>query len=89
MRVRYHHDPAASWEASFDNVIVDDDEIQQGIKPQQDLRDLLHRQVWIGRTDPGCASDSARRWANWRWWRWRCRRSGRSWTRITCGRCRR
>jgi len=52
MRVRYHQDPAASWQASFDGVIVDDDEIQQGIKPQQDLRGLLHRQVWIGRTDP-------------------------------------
>jgi hypothetical protein len=53
MQVRYHQDPAASWQASFDNVIVYDDEIQQGIKPAQDLRDLLHRQVWIGRTDAG------------------------------------
>lgn len=53
MRVRYHQGPAASWQAGFDNVIVYDDELQQGIKPQQDLRDLLHRQVWIGRTDTG------------------------------------
>jgi adenylate cyclase len=53
MRVRYHRGPAASWEATFDNVIVYDDETQQGVKPQQNLSDLLHRQVWIGRTDPG------------------------------------
>jgi hypothetical protein len=53
MQVRYHRGPAASWQAGFDNVIVYDDEIQQGIKPAQDLRELLHRQVWIGRTDAG------------------------------------
>jgi len=52
MRVRYQAGPAASFQASFDNVIVYDDELQQGIKPAQDLRDLRARQVWIGRTDP-------------------------------------
>jgi adenylate cyclase len=52
MRVRYQWGPAASWQASFDNTIVYDDELQQGIKPAQDPRDLVGRQVWIGRTDP-------------------------------------
>jgi len=52
MRVRYQRGPVASWQASFDNVIVYDDELQQGIKPAQDMRDLVGRQVWIGRTDP-------------------------------------
>ena len=51
MRVRYQPGPAASWQASFDNVIVYDDEIQQGIKSQQDMHALERRQVWIGRTD--------------------------------------
>jgi adenylate cyclase len=53
MRVRFQHGPATSFQASFDNIIVDDDEMQQGIKPAQDLRELRDRQVWIGRTDPG------------------------------------
>ncbi len=52
MRIRYQQGPVASWQASFDNIIVYDDEIQQGIKPAQDMRDLVGRQVWIGRTDP-------------------------------------
>jgi adenylate cyclase len=52
MRIRYQRGAVASWQASFDNVIVYDDEIQQGIKPAQDMRDLVGRQVWIGRTDP-------------------------------------
>ncbi len=52
MRVRYQPGPATSFQASFDNVIVYDDELQQGLKAAQDLRDLRARQVWIGRTDP-------------------------------------
>jgi adenylate cyclase len=51
MRVRYQSGPITSFQASFDNVIVYDDQLQQGIKPAQDLRDLRGRQVWIGRTD--------------------------------------
>ena len=53
MRIRFHQDPVASWQASFDNIMLYDDQLQQGIKPDHDLRSLVHRQVWIGRTDPG------------------------------------
>jgi adenylate cyclase len=53
MRIRYHLGAPASWQASFDNVMLYDDQIQQGIKPDHDLRSLIRRQVWIGRTDPG------------------------------------
>ncbi len=52
MRIRYQPGPATSFTATFDNVIVYDDQLQQGIRPAQDLRDLRARQVWIGRTDP-------------------------------------
>jgi adenylate cyclase len=52
MRIRYQSGPVASWQASFDNVIVYDDEVQQGIKAAQDMHGLGGRQVWIGRTDP-------------------------------------
>jgi adenylate cyclase len=52
MRIRYQAGPITSWQASFDNVMVYDDEIRQGLKPEQDLRELAWRQVWIGRTDP-------------------------------------
>jgi adenylate cyclase len=53
MRVRYHQGPAASWQESWDNIMLDDDQIQHGIKPEHALRGLIRRQVWIGRTDPG------------------------------------
>ena len=53
MRIRYHQGPIASWQASFDNIMLYDDQLQQGIKPEHDLRGLVKRQVWIGRTDPG------------------------------------
>ena len=53
MRVRFHMGAAASWQASFDNVMLYDDQLQHGIKPDHDLRNLVRRQVWIGRTDPG------------------------------------
>jgi adenylate cyclase len=53
MRIRYHQGPIASWQASFDNIMLYDDQIQQGIKPEHDLRGLVKRQVWIGRTDTG------------------------------------
>ena len=53
MRVRYQPGPAASFQASFDNVVVYDDQLQHGTRPAQDLRDLRARQVWIGRTDAG------------------------------------
>jgi len=51
MRIRYHTGPVASWQASFDNILVYDDQIQHGITPEHDLRNLVKRQVWIGRTD--------------------------------------
>jgi hypothetical protein len=53
MRIRYHQGPSTSWQASFDNVMLSDDQIQQNIVPDRDLRTLARRQVWIGRTDPG------------------------------------
>ncbi len=53
MRVRFHQGAPASWQASFDNIMLYDDQIQQGIKPDHDLRALSRRQVWIGRTDLG------------------------------------
>ncbi len=52
MRIRYHPGPAISWRSSFDNITVYDDQIQHGLTPDLDLRNLAHRQVWIGRTDP-------------------------------------
>ena len=53
MRIRFHQGPAASWQASFDNIMLYDDQLQHGITPDHDLRNLVRRQVWIGRTDPG------------------------------------
>ena len=53
LTVRYHPGAVSSWQASYDNVILYDDQLQHGLKPDQDLRDLARRQVWIGRTDPG------------------------------------
>jgi adenylate cyclase len=53
LRVRYHTSTTTSWQASFDNILVYDDQIQHGIPPERDLRSLARRQVWIGRTDPG------------------------------------
>ena len=52
LRLRYRSGPAASWQASFGNVLVYDDQIQHGIRADRDLRSLSERQVWIGRTDP-------------------------------------
>ena len=51
MRIRYHPGPVVSWQASFDNILVYDDQLQHGITPEHDLRSLVKRQVWIGRTD--------------------------------------
>jgi hypothetical protein len=53
MRIRYHRGPVASWQAAFDNIMLYDDQLQHGITPERDLRKLVRRQVWIGRTDPG------------------------------------
>jgi adenylate cyclase len=53
MRIRYHQGPVVSWLASFDNIMLYDDQLQNGITPERDLRNLVRRQVWIGRTDPG------------------------------------
>ncbi len=53
MRIRFHQGPITSWQASWDNIMLYDDQLQQGIKPERDLRSLVRRQVWIGRTDPG------------------------------------
>jgi adenylate cyclase len=53
MRIRFHPEPTASWQASYDNIMVYDDQMQHGIKPERDLRALEKRQVWIGRTDAG------------------------------------
>jgi adenylate cyclase len=53
MRVRFHQGPPASWQARFDNIMLYDDQLQHGIPPEHDLRSLIKRQVWIGRTDPG------------------------------------
>jgi adenylate cyclase len=52
LRIRYRLGAPTSWQASFDNVLVYDDQIQNGIPPGQNLRLLENRQVWIGRTDP-------------------------------------
>jgi CHASE2 domain-containing sensor protein len=52
MRIRYHQGAPTSWQASFDNIMLYDDQLQHGIRPDHDLRDLVRRQVWIGRTDP-------------------------------------
>jgi adenylate cyclase len=53
MRIRFQPGPVASWQASFDNIMLYDDQLQHGIAPDHDLRSLVRRQVWIGRTDPG------------------------------------
>jgi len=53
MRIRYHQGPVASWQDSFDNIMLYDELIQNGIRPDRDLRKLSRRQVWIGRTDTG------------------------------------
>ena len=37
---------------AIDNIMLYDDQLQQGIKPDHDLRGLVRRQVWIGRNDP-------------------------------------
>jgi len=51
MRIRYHAGSAASWLATSENVLVYDDQIQHGMRPDHDLRGVARRQVWIGRTD--------------------------------------
>jgi adenylate cyclase len=51
MRIRFHQGAVASWQASWDNIMLYDDQLQHGITPDHDLRGLVHRQVWIGRTD--------------------------------------
>jgi CHASE2 domain-containing sensor protein len=51
LNIRFHPPPVTSWQASFDNIMVYDDQIQHGIQPERDLRALARRQVWIGRTD--------------------------------------
>ena len=33
MRIRYHQGPGTSWQASFDNIMLYDDQIQHGITP--------------------------------------------------------
>jgi adenylate cyclase len=53
MRIRFHQGPITSWQAGFDNIMLYDDQLQHGITPDHDLRALVRRQVWIGRTDPG------------------------------------
>ncbi len=53
LEIRFHPGPVASWQASFDNIMVYDDQIQHGLPADHDLRALAGRQVWIGRTDPG------------------------------------
>jgi CHASE2 domain-containing sensor protein len=53
LEIRYHPGPATSWQANFDDILVYDDEMQQHIVPEHDLRALARRQVWIGRTDAG------------------------------------
>jgi adenylate cyclase len=51
MRIRYHQGAATSWQADWDDILLYDDQMQQGIKAERDLRNLSKRQVWIGRTD--------------------------------------
>jgi adenylate cyclase len=51
MRIRYHQGPTVSWQTDYDNILLYDDQLQQNIKPDRDLHELVHRQVWIGRTD--------------------------------------
>jgi adenylate cyclase len=53
VEIRFRPLPSTSWQAAFDNVLVYDDQMQHGIPPDRDLRELARRQVWIGRTDPG------------------------------------
>ena len=52
MRIRYRKGQEWTWQASFDNIPLYDDQMENGIQPEIDLRGLVHRQVWIGRTDP-------------------------------------
>jgi adenylate cyclase len=51
VEIRFRPLPSTSWQAAFDNVLVYDDQMQHGIPPDHDLRELARRQVWIGRTD--------------------------------------
>jgi CHASE2 domain-containing sensor protein len=51
MDIRFHPGPVASWQATYDNALVYDDQIQHNIKPGGNMRELEHRQVWVGRTD--------------------------------------
>jgi adenylate cyclase len=53
MRIRYHQGSSTSWQVSFDNIMLYDDQLQHGITPEHDPRALARRQVWIGRTDAG------------------------------------
>ena len=53
LTIRFHAGDLTSWQASFDNIMVYDDQLQHGIAPSRDLRGLARRQVWIGRTDAG------------------------------------
>ncbi|MCE0499323.1 MAG: CHASE2 domain-containing protein [Methylacidiphilales bacterium] len=52
LRIRFRFGAPVSWQAGFDNVLVYDDQIQNGISPGRDLHKIENRQVWIGRTDP-------------------------------------
>ncbi len=52
MLIRYREGPSASWQVSFDNILLYDDQLQHGIRPEQDPRAVRKHQVWIGRTDP-------------------------------------
>ncbi len=53
LRIRYRPGPVASWQTSFENLLLDDDMVQHGLKPESDLHALTRHQVWIGRTDAG------------------------------------
>jgi adenylate cyclase len=52
MRVRFRTGGPASWQATFNNIPLYDEQILNHIPPGKDMRQLVNRQVWIGRTDP-------------------------------------
>ena len=51
LRVRFRRQEPAVWTAAFDNVLLYADQLERGLQPERNLRELRGRQVWIGRTD--------------------------------------
>jgi len=64
MRIRYHQGPIASWQASFDNIMLYDDQIQNGITPEYDLRSLVRGRSGIGAPIPASGNALKPPWAS-------------------------